>query len=69
MADQNEQQAEYWRQRYKELQAKILRLQILQPMDVTLEELAAVNDEVPVLVLSSIIAAVCRGMLKGVGNA
>ena len=60
-----EQLAERWRQQCEQLQAKIERLRNLQPADVTLEELQAVNEEVPVLVLSSVIAAVCRGMLRG----
>ena len=58
--------AEHWRLRCEALQAIIQRLQTLQPMQVTLEELQAVNEEVSVLVLSSTIAAVCRGMLRGV---
>ena len=45
---------------------RIQRLQNLQAEDVTLEELAAVNDEVSVLIVSSTIAAVCRGMLREV---
>jgi hypothetical protein len=44
----------------------IQRLQTLQPSQVTLEELQAVNEEVSVLVVSSTIAAVCRGMLREV---
>lgn len=46
----------------------IQRLQTLQAKGVTPEELQAVNDEVSVLVVSSTIAAVCRGMLGEVGG-
>ena len=60
--------AEHWRKRYEQLQAKIQRLQTLQPADITPDELQAVNDEVPesVFIGSPIVAAVCRGMLREV---
>ena len=49
---------------------RIQRLQTLQAEDVTPEELQAVNGEVPesVFIGSPIIAAVCRGMLREVGE-
>ena len=70
MSDENEQQAEYWRKRYEQLQAKIKRLRNLQLEDVTPEELQAVNDQLPELVFFGRrhIAAVCRGMLREVGG-
>lgn len=69
MADLNEQLAEHWRKRCEELQAKIQRLRNLQPLDVTPEELEAVNDGwYPEFMGSGRIAAVCRGMLREVGG-
>lgn len=65
MSEQYEQVFERWRQRCEELQAKIDRLQTLQPKDVTPEELEAVRAELPHLFVSqNTIAAVCREMLR-----
>ena len=51
------------------LQAVIQRLQTMQAEDVTLEELEAVNDELPdAFVSNDTIAAVCRGMLREGGG-
>ena len=48
---------------------QIQRLQTLQAEDVTLEELEAVNDELPdAFVSNDTIAAVCRGMLREGGG-
>jgi DNA repair ATPase RecN len=73
MTEQNEHWVEHWQHRCDELQEKldrlqaiIQRLQTLQPSEVTPEELQAVNDELPEMLISRrYIAAVCRGMLKG----
>ena len=69
MSDENEQLAEHWRKQYEQLQAKIQRLRNLQPSDITMEELEAVNDGwYPEFMGSGRIAAVCRGMLREVGG-
>jgi rubrerythrin len=64
-----EQQIEHYRTTDHWLQ-RIQRLQTLQPEQMTLEELEAVNDELPEYFVSSdAIAAVCRGMTREVkGN-
>ena len=75
MSEQNEHWVEHWQHRCDDLQEKldslqavIQRLQNLQAEDATLEELEAVNDELPdAFVSNDTIAAVCRGMLREVG--